>query len=107
MIREITGFSASLGRVSIWETALSTADKAACISVPDLYSTTSAFDFKSTAAPRSGTLTLRSGVDKITGMMLGYDAKDGFLWRLPAIAGEMRIDGADVRKLSFAAIGMV
>jgi len=66
-----------------------------------------AFDFKSNAAPRSGTLTLRSGVDKITGMMLGYDAKDGFLWRHPAIAGEMRIDGADVRKLSFAAIGMV
>ena len=54
------------------------------------------------AAPiRTGTLTFRSG-DKMTGAMIGYDAKEGFLWEHPAVADEMRVEAVSVRKISFS-----
>lgn len=54
------------------------------------------------AAPRTGTLTFRSD-DKMTGAMIGYDVRKGFLWEHPAIAGKMRVESASVRKISLNA----
>ncbi len=53
------------------------------------------------SAPRTGTLTFRNG-DKMTGAMIGYGVKEGFLWRHPAISGEMRVEAASVRKISLS-----
>ncbi len=53
------------------------------------------------SAPRTGTLTFRNG-DKMTGAMIGYGAKEGFLWGHLAISGEMRVEAASVRKISLS-----
>ena len=44
------------------------------------------------ASSRGDMLTFRNG-DKMTGAMIGYDAKEGFLWEHPAIAGRDVLDG--------------
>ena len=53
------------------------------------------------AAPRGAVLTFNNG-DKMSGTMIGYEAKKGILWRHPAISGGMRVESTSVRKISLS-----
>ena len=63
---------------------------------------TLAFTLSAADGPRPGTLTFRNG-DKMTGGMLGYDVGGDFLWKHPAIAGEMKVEAAGVKKITLGA----